>query len=130
LFRLISKNYSQIIYNPKYYNVYHQVSFAVLLKTKFSFTLDSAVFKLQINRIRIRSVTTKLTLTAAVDKLGLKSQAPFIKIYSNPSLTTEVDHAIAQAVSRWLPTAVAQVRAQVRSCGICVGQGGTGAGFL
>jgi hypothetical protein len=28
------------------------------------------------------------------------------------------------------PSAVAQVRAQVRSCGICGGQSGTGAGFL
>jgi hypothetical protein len=38
--------------------------------------------------------------------------------------------AIAQAVSRWLPTAAAQVRSQVRSCGICGRQSGTGAGFL
>jgi hypothetical protein len=38
--------------------------------------------------------------------------------------------AIAQAVSRWLPTAAAQVRSQVKSCGICGGQSGTGAGFL
>jgi hypothetical protein len=38
--------------------------------------------------------------------------------------------AIAQAVSRWLPTAVAQVRARVWSCGICGGQSGAGAGFL
>jgi hypothetical protein len=30
--------------------------------------------------------------------------------------------AIAQAVSRWLPTAAALVRARVRSCGICGGQ--------
>jgi hypothetical protein len=30
--------------------------------------------------------------------------------------------AIAQAVSRRLPTATAQVRARVRSCGICGGQ--------
>jgi hypothetical protein len=34
--------------------------------------------------------------------------------------------AIAQVVSRWLPTAVARVR----SCGICDGQSDTGAGFL
>jgi hypothetical protein len=38
--------------------------------------------------------------------------------------------AIAQAVSRWLPTAAARVRARVWSCGICGGQNGAGAGFL
>jgi hypothetical protein len=38
--------------------------------------------------------------------------------------------AIAQEVSRRLPTAAAQVRAQVRSCGICGGQSGIGAGLL
>jgi hypothetical protein len=32
--------------------------------------------------------------------------------------------------SRWLPSAAAQFRAQVRSCGICGGQSGAGAGFL
>jgi hypothetical protein len=38
--------------------------------------------------------------------------------------------AIAQAVSRRLPTAAARVRAQARSCGICGGQSCMGAGFL
>jgi hypothetical protein len=38
--------------------------------------------------------------------------------------------AVAQAVSRWLLTAPALVRAQVRSCGNCGGQSSTGAGFL
>jgi hypothetical protein len=38
--------------------------------------------------------------------------------------------AIGQAVSRRLPTAAAQVRVQVRSCGICGGQSGIRAGFL
>jgi hypothetical protein len=36
---------------------------------------------------------------------------------------------IAQAVSRWLPTAAARVRAQVRSCGICGGQKALGQVF-
>jgi hypothetical protein len=38
--------------------------------------------------------------------------------------------AIAQAVSRWLPTAAARVRSRVWSSGICGGQSGAGAGFL
>jgi hypothetical protein len=38
--------------------------------------------------------------------------------------------AIAQAVSRWLPTSVAWVRARVWLCGICGGKSGFGAGFL
>jgi hypothetical protein len=37
--------------------------------------------------------------------------------------------AMAQAVSRRLLTAEARVRTQVRPCGICDGQSGTGAGF-
>jgi hypothetical protein len=37
---------------------------------------------------------------------------------------------VAQAVSRRLPNAAARVRARVRSCGICGGQRGIGAGFL
>jgi hypothetical protein len=36
---------------------------------------------------------------------------------------------VAQAVSRWIPTAAARVRVRA-SCGICGGQSGTGAGFL
>jgi hypothetical protein len=38
--------------------------------------------------------------------------------------------AIAQAVSRWLPTAAAQVQTRGQSCGICGGQCVAGAGFL
>jgi hypothetical protein len=45
-------------------------------------------------------------------------------------VTLEIGGAIAQAVSRRLPTAAARVRAQIRSCRICGGQSGTGACFL
>jgi hypothetical protein len=38
--------------------------------------------------------------------------------------------AIAQALSRRLPTAAGRVRVQVRSCGILGGQSDTGTGFL
>jgi hypothetical protein len=41
-----------------------------------------------------------------------------------------IGRAIAQAVSFRLPTAVARVRSQVRSCGICGGQSDNGIGFL
>jgi hypothetical protein len=37
--------------------------------------------------------------------------------------------AVAQAVSRWLPTAAARVRVGAAS-GVCGGQSGTEAGFL
>jgi hypothetical protein len=42
---------------------------------------------------------------------------------------TTSGRAIAQAVSRRLPTAAGRVRSQVRSCGICGGQSGTGEVF-
>jgi hypothetical protein len=38
--------------------------------------------------------------------------------------------ALAQAVSRWLPTAAARGRVRGRARGVCGGQSGTGAGFL
>jgi hypothetical protein len=37
---------------------------------------------------------------------------------------------IAEAVSRWLPTAAARVQSRVWSSGICGGQSGAGVGFL
>jgi hypothetical protein len=42
----------------------------------------------------------------------------------------QLGHAIAEAVSRWLPTAAGRVRARFWSSGICGGQSGVGAGFL
>jgi hypothetical protein len=38
--------------------------------------------------------------------------------------------AIAESVSRWLPTATARVQSRFWSSGICGGQSGAGAGFL
>jgi hypothetical protein len=46
-----------------------------------------------------------------------------------PNVTFHSGRAIAQAVSRWLPTAAARVRDQFKSCGICGGQSDTGAGL-
>jgi hypothetical protein len=38
--------------------------------------------------------------------------------------------AIAEAVSRWLPTAAARIQSRVWSNGICSGQSDAGVGFL
>jgi hypothetical protein len=43
---------------------------------------------------------------------------------------TLVFRAVAQGVSRRVLTAAVRVRAGVKSCGICGGQSGNGAGFL
>jgi hypothetical protein len=53
-----------------------------------------------------------------------------LQAHSWARLTRTRGRAIAEAVSRWLPTAVAQVQFRVWSSGICVGQSGVGAGFL
>jgi hypothetical protein len=47
------------------------------------------------------------------------------------SITVEMTvPAIAQVITRRIPTAANRVPAQVKSCGLCDGQNGTGAGFL
>jgi hypothetical protein len=54
----------------------------------------------------------------------------FSKVRTAVQYPSQVGRTIAQAVSRWLPTAAARIRARVWSCGICGGQSGAGAGFL
>jgi hypothetical protein len=51
-------------------------------------------------------------------------------IFFNKAVIFMKGRAIAQAISRLLPTAAARVRSQVRSCGICGGLIGAGAVFL
>jgi hypothetical protein len=67
--------------------------------------------------------------------LSFRNPKVYYRVHKNPPLISVlskagVGRAIAQVVSRWLPTAAARVRSQVRSCGIRGGQIGTGAGFL
>jgi hypothetical protein len=55
------------------------------------------------------------------------AMAPVVHVWP----LNRLGRTIAQAVSRWLPTAAAaRVRARVWSSGICGGQSGAGAGFL
>jgi hypothetical protein len=62
---------------------------------------------------------------------SLLVRAPLLSSSSDSSiLDTLHGRAIAEAVSRWLPTAASQVQYRVWSSGICGGQSGVGAGFL
>jgi hypothetical protein len=65
-----------------------------------------------------------------VRRLEFLQNIIFRKLVSVIKCKRNLGGAIAQAVSRWLPTAAARVRSQVRSCGTFGGQSGTGAGFL
>jgi hypothetical protein len=47
----------------------------------------------------------------------------------NSAADRATGRAVAQAVSRWLPTAAARVCVRA-ACGVCGGHSGTGAGFL
>jgi hypothetical protein len=61
-------------------------------------------------------------------KISILKVKDLIITHSGLSLTLKKGRAIAQAVSRWLPTA--RIRARVLPSGICGGQSGAGAGFF
>jgi hypothetical protein len=63
-------------------------------------------------------------------ELGYFSLSGTYKSVLTDNIKGDSSRAIAQAVSRWLPTAAARVQARVWSSGICGGQSGAGAGFL
>jgi hypothetical protein len=54
----------------------------------------------------------------------------FLLVSFCPLTNAQTGRAIAQSVSRWLPSAAARVWSRVGSCGICAEQSVTGAGFL
>jgi hypothetical protein len=72
------------------------------------------------NIIHLTSISSVFILrptsvTTVSELLHIKSSVPRL----------DLGRAIAQGISRWLPTAVARIKA----CGICGGQSGDGAGF-
>jgi hypothetical protein len=60
------------------------------------------------------------------NSLNMRIYIPAFCVTSSPLQA----RAVTQAVNHRLPTAAARVRYQVRSCGTCGGQSGTGARFL
>jgi hypothetical protein len=68
----------------------------------------------------------ELTRLEKIFKVKFRTRGIHLKVASMKVF----GRAIAEAVSRWLPTAAAWVRTRVWSSGICGGQNGVGAGFL
>jgi hypothetical protein len=62
-----------------------------------------------------------------VSGLELEPRTSRIQVHS---LVTTQGRAVAEAVSRRLPTTVARVRSYGKSCGICGQRSGAGASFL
>jgi hypothetical protein len=77
-----------------------------------------------------RPIQALLPQTNLINQLIAQQPASFSLTISPVGKGIVKGRAIAQAVSRWLPTAAARVRARVWSSGICGGQSGAGAGFL
>jgi hypothetical protein len=64
-------------------------------------------------------------------KLGGSGFSVLFRQASNRSISSDdLGRAIAEAVSRWLPTAAARLQSRVWSSGICGRQSGAGASFL
>jgi hypothetical protein len=89
-----------------------------------------------------RDLTARLCLGS---KLRMREGLPGLRVFGFHSVRLTLFHraeltcsgkvrvpsrTIAQAVSRWPPTAATRVRAQDTSSRICGGENGTGAGFL
>jgi hypothetical protein len=81
---------------------------------------------IRVQRVQIRKFHKYAVLVIGCNPVGIRTGT----VWTYFGLPSWEGRAIAQAVSRRLPTAAAWVRAQVRSCGISGGQSGTGAGFL
>jgi hypothetical protein len=89
-------------------------SFWVIGKIRVGFSADGAPVA-----VKRRAVNASILL-----------KAPCTCLDTAYNSSTRQGRAIAQAVSRRLPTAAARVRAQIGSCGIYGGQTSTGARFL
>jgi hypothetical protein len=76
----------------------------------------------------LRDVFTRTRESRAEESVTQPCASNFNTLHTDHAITR--DRAIFQAVSRRPPTAAARVRARFRSCGICGGQSGAGAGFL
>jgi hypothetical protein len=80
---------------------------------------------MQSGRRRTKETLDRLSITALINSVVVSSN-----IQKGGQSMGVVGRAIAQVVSRWLPTAAARIRSRVLYSGICGGQSGAGASFL
>jgi hypothetical protein len=71
-------------------------------------------------------VTSLLKTSASL----YRSSRSLLCVELNVKIIFLLGRAIAEVVSRWLPTAAARIQSRVWSSGICGGQSDLGAGFL
>jgi hypothetical protein len=87
--------------------------------------------KISISKVKRRN---KMMLVTFFDSQGIihKESVPPGQAVNKEyyvEVSSCLGRAVVQAVSRWLPTAAAQVCIRA-ACGVCGGQSSTGAGFL
>jgi hypothetical protein len=89
-----------------------------------NYSLDS-LFSKKARHVVSKAFSTSCD-TATLVSLLLELSVAWLVIMAMLSHRNQTGRAVAQAVSRRLPTAASPVRAWVKSCGICSGQSGTG----
>jgi hypothetical protein len=125
------RKFPAILGNPKVHHRVHKSPPLVPILSQFdpAHTISSYLSKIHFNIVH-PPTSWSWHLILFVDLITQIIQfRRFISFMENVQFTNHNGHAVAQAVSRWLPTAA--VQNHVRSaCGVWGGQSSTGVGFV
>jgi hypothetical protein len=102
--------------------------FSFLIHTQSVRILGRGISPSQIRYLHTEEHKQNKRTQTSTPRVGFE---PTIAVFERTKTVHTLDRlpAVAQAVSRWLPTAAARVRVRA-ACGVYGGQSGTGAGFL